>query len=121
MPRIKKRKRRKFPKYKKYYKISRQDEFLIKKEKLLQTLHSKIANEIFERFNNLNFGDWTIKTDGIILYIDPVFGNQAEVFGTSKMPLSKRLTIHIRLLKLLRKGYCILKAVKLCLLKQTKQ
>lgn len=121
MQKKKKYKRKYTPKFKKYYKINPQDEFLIEKEKLLQKIYTKIADEFFPDFNSYNFGDWQINLDGIILYIDPLFGNQAEVFGTSKMPLLKRLKIHIRLLKLLRKGYTKLKAVKLCLLALMKQ
>ncbi len=121
MPKKKKYKRKHIPKFKKFYKISAQDEFLIEKEKLLQNIYTKIADEFFYDFKKYYFGDWQINSDGIILYIDPVLGNQAEVFGTSNLPLLKRLKIHIRLLKLLRKGYSKLKAVKLCLLAQMKQ
>ena len=117
----KKYKRKHKPKFKKFYKLTGQDELLIEKEKLLQQIYTKIADEFFYNFKDYCFGDWQINLDGIILYIDPVFGNQAEVFGTSNMPLLKRLKIHIRLLKLLRKGYTKLKAVKLCLLAQMKQ
>ena len=121
MPKKKKYKRKHIPKFKNFYKISAQDEFLLEKEKLLQNIYTKIADEFFYDFKKYYFGDWQINSDGIILYIDPVLGNQAEVFGTSNLPLLKRLKIHIRLLKLLRKGYSKLKAVKLCLLAQMKQ
>mgnify|MGYP001625835607 FL=1 len=121
MQKKKKYKRKHIPKFKKFYKINPQDEFLIEKEALLQKIYTKIADEFFSDFKNYCFGDWQINFNGIILYIDPVLGNQAEVFGTSNLPLLKRLKIHIRLLKLLRKGYTKLKAVKLCLLAQMKQ
>ena len=121
MAKKKKYKRKHIPKFKKFYKLTGQDEFLIEKVSLLQRIYNKIAEEFFYDFKNYNFGDWQINFDGIVLYIDPLLGNQAEVFGTSNMPLLKRLKIHIRLLKLLRKGYTKLKAVKLCLLAQMKQ
>lgn len=107
------RKRRRRSKFTKSYIYTKQDEFLVKDEELLQTIHTEIAQKIFS-LPKYNFGDWTISMDGIDLFIDPEFGSQAEIHGTSKMPLSERLKIHIKLLKLLRKNWSILKAVKHC-------
>ena len=119
--RRKKRKRRKTPKFKKYYKFNLQDEFSIKREGLLQKIHTEIAKQIFNFMPCHNIGYWQTAFDGIIIHYDPEFGAQAEIAYSSKLPLSKRLKIHIRLLKLLKKGFGILRAVKLCLLTLAKQ
>lgn len=111
-----KKKRKRAPKFTKSYKFSQQDDFLLSKEEMLQKIHTEIAQELFGKIKNYNLGEWVVKTEGIVLYIDPELGMQAEIQGTSKLPLLKRLTIHIGLLKFLRSGYSILKAVKLCLL-----
>ena len=113
-PKIK-RKRRHRPKFKKFYEYTMQDEPLLNQVRLLHKTHKEIAEELFGKMPNYNFGEWQIKADKIILYIDPEIGFQAEIEGTSKLPLSKRLTIHIGLLKLLKRGCCIVKAVNLCL------
>lgn len=119
--RRKKYKRRRIPKFTKFYKFNKQDEFAIHRVELLQKIHTEIANQVFNNFPKENIGDWTIKVQGLTLFIDPEFGFQAEITGTSKLPLLKRLKIHIRLLKLIKKGSEILGAVKSCLLILQKQ
>lgn len=117
MPRRRKKwKRRHKPKFVKFYTYTQQDYCKAEHVRFLEWVYGQIAKEIFGKIKNYHFGEWVIKTEGIVLFIDPELGMQAEIQGTSKMPLLKRLTIHIRLLELLKKGYCILKAVKLCLL-----
>ncbi len=115
MERKKRRKRKKRKTFTKYYKYNQQDIYCIRRIGLLQALHTEIANEVFGDFTFNVIGDWTINTEGITLFIDPKNGNQAEITGTSKLPLYKRVRIHIRLLKLLRSGCSILKAVRICL------
>ncbi len=115
MPRKKKRKRRKIPLFRKFYKQCVQDELSVKRERLLQKIHHMLALEIFDGFPENNTGDWVIKTENLCIYIDPVFGNQLEIKGTEKMPLLKRLKIHIRLLKLIKGGLSISKAIKMSL------
>lgn len=117
----KRKKRRKKPKFTKYYKFNLQDEFSIKREWLLQKIHTEIANRIFNFMPSHNIGFWQTELEGIIIHYDPEFGAQAEIAYTSKLPLSKRLKIHIRLLKLLKKGYGILRATRICLLTLMKQ
>ncbi len=115
MPRKKKRKRRKRPLFKKYYRLSIQDESSIMDEKELQNVHAKLAYKLFGNFPNSNIGDWKIEIENLTLFIDPVFGNQLEIQGTFNMPLSKRLKIHNRLLELIEGGYSLSKAVKISL------
>ena len=119
--RRKKWKRQHRPKFKKFYKFTMQGEFAIKREKLLQKIHGCIAEELFGKMPNYNFGEWAIKAGRIILFIDFEFGMQAEIEGTSDFPFMERLKIHIRLLKLLKRGLCIIKAVNLCLSMYKKQ
>lgn len=122
MPRRKiKWKRKKKPSFTKHYEYTSQDEFCIDKIGILQKTYTKIANIIFGEIKNASFGDWQIKDDKIALFIDPEFGMQAELQGTSNMPLLKRLIIHIGLLNFLEKGYTISKAVQLCHLILRKQ
>lgn len=119
--RRKKYKRRRKPKFTKFYKISQQDELAVYRIELLQKVYTDIAKEVFNNFPKDNIGDWTIKTQGLTLFIDPEFGLQAEITGTSKLPLLKRLKIHIRLLKLIKKGNGLLWAIKMCLSMLEKQ
>ena len=107
-------KRKKKPAFTKNYYLTSQDEMDIERIDLLQKIHSKIAKTMFGKIKNYKFGEWMTKFDGVVLFIDPELGMQAELEGTSKMSLSERLKVHLRFLKLLRKGCCILKAVKLC-------
>ena len=119
----KKYKREHVPKFKKRYDFNLQDEYMIEKEKVLQNIHSMLAQLIFKYPNENLKGDWKIQTSGMTFFYDPVYGHQAEIIGTSSLPVSKRLIIHIELLNLIRSGYGILKAVKLCistLMKQSK-
>lgn len=104
------------PKFLKAYEVNQQDEEGTEKIRLLQEVYTQIAKEIFGKIRNYHFGEWMLKMKGIVLFVDPEYGMQAEIYGTSKLPLVKRLKIHIALLKLLKEGYCILKAVKICIL-----
>ena len=106
------RKRR--PSFKKHYTYTKQDEYCIDKIEILQNTYTKIAKEIFGEIKNYNLGDWEVKTSNIRLFVDAEFGAQAEIIGTSKMELSKRLKIHINFLEFLKKGYSIIKAIELC-------
>lgn len=122
MPRRKiKWKRKKKPAFTKHYEYTPQDELYIDKIGILQKTYTEIANKLFGEIKNISFGDWQIKDDKITLFIDPEFGMQAELQGTSNMPLLKRLIIHIGLLNFLEKGYTISKAVQLCHLILRKQ
>lgn len=49
---------------------------------------------------------------GIRLHFDEEFGNQAEIIGTEMLPLGERLKKHIKLLKLLKRGYKIKEAIE---------
>ena len=75
----KRKKRRKKPKFTKYYKFNLQDEFSIKREWLLQKIHTEIANRIFNFMPSHNIGFWQTGLEGIIIHYDPEFGAQAEI------------------------------------------
>lgn len=115
MARKKKRKRRKIPLFKKFYKPNQQDEASVESEKTLQNVHCELAEMLADYFPITGIGDWCVGDNLFNLFIDPVFGNQLEIKGTSKMPVLKRLKIHIRLLKLIKGGYPLTKAVKMSL------
>ena len=110
---IYRRKHRKRPKFKKNYKFTKQDEYKINQIGYLQRIYGEIAKELYGNFE-FNLGDWTLKACGLSLFIDPEFGSQVEIEGTSNMPVFKRLIIHIGLLKLIKERKGIFKTVKLC-------
>lgn len=78
----------------------------------LQDVFKMLADEIFNYQMTLNLGEWRIIKNGIVVYLDSD-GNQAEIDGTQNMPIGERLKIHIRLLRLLRQGVKLKKAVKI--------
>lgn len=60
----------------------------------------------------LLWGEWKLIKDGLIVYFDE--GNtQVEIQGTENLPVHQRLKIHIELLRQLRQGVKIKKAVRI--------
>lgn len=122
MPRLRKKWKRKHKtKFTKSYLFTKQDELLIEKIKTLQNVHFLIAKEIFKNMEYSKFKEFTINLNGLVVFNDKEYGIQAELMGTSKMPIIKRLVIHIGLLKMLQQRCCILKAIKTCLSMLTTQ
>lgn len=52
---------------------------------------------------------------GIIFYYDFKDGGEGEIKGTQLLSIKERLKAHIKLLRYLRKGYNLQKAMRLCL------
>lgn len=91
----------------------RLDERHIFRLKALHKIYETLADEITKNQLTLKFDDRILFNDGIIIFFDSEFGNQAIVQGTEKMPISNKVIIHIELLRMLRKGTKLKKAVKL--------
>ncbi len=114
----KKRIRYKIPTYRKFEKINKNikeykaNQKHIFRLKALHNIFAKIADEIFCGQQKLHLGDWRLFKDGVVIYFDE-YGNQAEVQGFELLPIYKRLKIHIELLRRLRQGVKIKKAVKI--------
>lgn len=115
----KKRIRYKTPTYTKKYRLSWQDEdtgewFYDSDEKHifrirdLQKIHSLIYDycgvSLFETAEK-------IEKDGVTCWVED---KQAEILGTWNLPLKDRVLIHLKLLRLLRQGYKLKRAVRLC-------
>ncbi len=92
-----------------------QDENGVKYISLLQLTYSKIADEVFKTKRKIT-GDWIIEMNGITLYLDPLWGAQAEITGTSNLSILKRLRLHIMFLNLIKSGKSIVGALEACLL-----
>ena len=121
----KKRVRYKIPTYKKADKINQNileysaNQKHIFRYKALQQIYEEIAYFVYNGQMRLPVGDLKLFKDGIIIYFDIEYGiynfnYQAEIDGTQNLPVGERLRIHIRLLRLLRQGYNVKKAVRLC-------
>lgn len=121
----KKRVRYKIPTYKKADKINKNildysaNQNHIFRYKTLQSIYCEIAFLVLNGQQRLPIGDMRLYKDGIVVHFETEYGTyrfdyQAEIDGTQNLPVAERLTIHIRLLKLLRQGYKVKKAVKLC-------
>ena len=80
--------------------------------KSLQSIYSLIAYEVFQGQLKLFFGEWRLLKDGLVIYFEEQ-GNQAEIQGTELLPVGERLKIHIELLRQLRQGVKLKKAVKI--------
>lgn len=113
-----KRIRYKVPTYKKADKINQNikeykcNQKHIFRYKSLQTIYSLIAYEVFQGQLKLFFGEWRLIKDGLVIYFEEQ-GNQAEIQGTELLPVGERLKIHIELLRQLRHGVKLKKAVKI--------
>lgn len=121
----KKRIRYKIPTYKKSDKINfnikcyKCNEKHIFRYGMLQRIYEAVARNVFRGQLSLPFEDLRLYKDGLVIHLDTVYGIydlpcQAEIDGTQGMPVSQRVKIHIRLLRFLKKGYGIKKAVRLC-------
>ena len=111
----KKHRRRHHPKFTRCYEHTLQDEPYIFEERRLQKVHEDIAEFLFAKVPKHVIKKHRKNFEELVLYIDSELGSQVEIRGTSKLPIINRLKIHTNLLKLLKKGYCILQATKLCL------
>lgn len=113
-----KRVRYKVPTYKKADKINKNikeyqcNQKHIFRYKSLQRTYSLIAYEVFQGQLKLFFGEWRLIKDGLVIYFEEQ-GNQAEIQGTELLPIGERLKIHIKLLRQLRQGVKVKKAVKI--------
>ncbi len=76
---------------------------ILKKDGL--NLYLNVYQKEYEWFDNKTKIYKKFKGEKMILV-------QAEIAGTEKMPIHQRLKIHIKLLKLLRQGFKVKKAVK---------
>ena len=121
----KKRVRYKIPTYKKADKINQNilgysaNQKHIFRYKALQRVYEEIAYFVYHGQLRLPVGDLKLLKDGVIIYFDTECGGynfnyQAEIDGTQNLPVGERLRIHIRLLRLLRQGYKVKRAVRLC-------
>ena len=79
----------------------------------LERIYELIAEEIFNYQLKLDLGNWRLIQNGLIIHLDGQFGNSAELQGTELLPISQRLKIHIELLRQLRQGMKLKKAVKI--------
>jgi hypothetical protein len=77
----------------------------------LKTLHSDkgIFHKIYNSLRICPSGD-TVEIDGLILYAD---GSQAEIKDTWQLPIRTRVSLHLQLLKNLRKGLEVKEAVEM--------
>ena len=121
----KKRVRYKIPTYKKADKINKNildysaNQNHIFRYKTLQCIYCEIAFLVLSGQQRLSVGDMRLYRDGLVVYFDTEYGGynfnyQAEIDGTQNLSVGERLRIHIRLLRLLRQGYKLKRAVKLC-------
>lgn len=78
---------------------------------VLEKIHILLAQEIFNYQMKFYFEDLKIIQDGVIIHLD-ADENQAEIDGTQYLPLRERIKKHIELIRLLRSGYKLKKAVK---------
>lgn len=120
----KKRVRYKTPTYKKADKINQNilsyqcNQKHIFRYKALHKIYEEIAQIVLKGQLKLTLGDFRLFTDDLIVYFENEYGiykmpYQAEIEGTQKLPVGKRLKMHIKLLRLLRQGYKVKKAVKI--------
>ena len=122
---IKKRVRYKIPTYKKADKINKNikdyacNQKHIFRYKTLHSVYESIAYSVLNGQLKLPLGDFRLYKDGLVINFETQYGiyefnYQAEIDGTQNLPIGERLRIHIRLLRLLRQGYKVKKAVRLC-------
>lgn len=121
----KKRVRYKIPTYKKSDKINRNildysaNQRHIFRYKTLQCIYCEVAFLVLHGQRRLPVGDVRLYKDGLVVHFETDYGvysfdYQAEIDGTQTMPVGERLRIHVKLLRLLRQGYKVKKAVRLC-------
>lgn len=120
----KKRVRYKTPTYKKADKINQNilsyqcNQKHIFRYKTLHKVYEEIAQIALKGQLKLPLGDFRLFKDNLIIYFENQYGiyempYQAEIEGTQKLPVGERLKVHIQLLRLLRQGYKVKKAVKI--------
>ncbi|MBS4760962.1 MAG: hypothetical protein KHX03_09725 [Clostridium sp.] len=121
----KKRVRYKIPTYKKTDKINRNikdysaNQKHIFRYKILQCVYCELAFLVLNGQCRLPVGDMRLFKDGLVIHFETEYGGytfdyQAEINGTQSLPVGERLRIHIKLLRLLKQGYKLKKAVRLC-------
>lgn len=121
----KKRVRYKIPTYKKSDKINKNildysaNQRHIFRYKTLQCIYCEVAFLVLHGQRRLPVGDVRLYKDGLVVHFETDYGvysfdYQAEIDGTQTMPVGERLRIHVKLLRLLRQGYKVKKAVRLC-------
>ena len=122
---VKKRVRYKIPTYKKSDKINQNiksyagNQKHIFRYKALHRIYTEISFRALTGQLRLPLGDFRLYKDGLVINFETQYGiyefdYQAEIDGTQNLPVGERLRIHIRLLRLLRQGYNVKKAVRLC-------
>lgn len=124
LPAKPKRVRYKVPTYKKSDKIRanilafKGNQKHIFRYKALQKVYGLLAKEFYHYQLKLNLGDIRLLKDGVVIHFDFECTQDEdsillEIDGTQNMPIGERLKIHIRLLRLLRQGVKLKKAVKI--------
>ena len=130
----KKRVRYKIPTYKKADKINKNildysaNQNHIFRHKTLHCIYCEIAFLVLNGQRRLPVGDMRLYRDGLVVHFETEYGiysfdYQAEIDGTQNLPVGERLKIHIKLLRILRAGYSVKKAVRIvrkCKLKSIK-
>ncbi|MCD7779825.1 MAG: hypothetical protein LUH05_04055 [Candidatus Gastranaerophilales bacterium] len=85
--------------------------------KTLHLIYEQIAFFIFKNQLRLNLGDMRLFYNGLTIHFDNLGYYQAEITGSERLTIGERLKLHIKLLRLLKQGKTIkkaLKKVKLC-------
>lgn len=124
LPVKRKRVRYKVPTYKKSDKIIANilafqgNQKHIFRYKTLQKIYGLLAKEFYHYQLKLNLGDMRLLKDGVVIHFDfectkDEDNIQLEINDTQNMPIGERLKIHIMLLRLLRRGVKLKKAVKM--------
>lgn len=93
--------------------ISLNDEKHIFRLRTLQEIYKLIADEVTNHQLKLDFGEWKLIKSGVVVFFDSEFGNQAIISGSELLSISKRVKMHITLLRQLRQGTKLKKAVKI--------
>lgn len=119
-----KRVRYKIPTYKKADKINQNilsyqcNQKHIFRYKALHIIYEQIAYLVLKGQLKLPIEDFCLYKDGLVINFETEYGMykfdyQSEIDGTQNLPVGERLRIHIRLLRLLKQGYKVKKAVKI--------
>ncbi len=78
----------------------------------LHAIYEKTAEAAIQGQLKIEFGELKIFYSGLVLHMNAQEPYLAEIEGTELLPVEERIRIHIRLLRLLRQGEKVRKAVK---------